>query len=283
MRSLVDRLAEAPGQLLVELARVLPGLRRDLGGEQVRDEPVLVGRPDRAVAPQERAAGALLAAEAEGAVGEPGHEPLEPHRHLDERSPEVLHDEVHHGARDDGLADPDLRAPGRTVPRQVRRAHCEVVVRIEETRAARHDAVSIGVGVVAERDVEAVPERDETPASRRATNSPCGSCRRDSHRHEAEGGGRPRRSRPRCRDRTPRRFDPRSRRWRRPSDRRRASACRISRRSIVDDVREVLHERVDEVVRLDAPGAERARERNPPDVLAAAGEESRWRASRSTT
>ena len=66
------------------LAGIATGARRDLGGEQVHDRPVLVGGPHGAVAPQEAGAGALLAPETHRAVVEAGHEPLEAHRHLDE-------------------------------------------------------------------------------------------------------------------------------------------------------------------------------------------------------
>ena len=44
---------------------------------------------------------------------------------------------------------------------QVRDRRREVVVRVQQARAARDDPVAIGVGVVGERDVEAVLERDQ--------------------------------------------------------------------------------------------------------------------------
>src|SRR5918998_3751341 len=61
----VDGLAEPLGELRVELAGVLAGRRLHLRREQARDEPILVGRPCRAVAAQERRARALLPAEAD--------------------------------------------------------------------------------------------------------------------------------------------------------------------------------------------------------------------------
>jgi hypothetical protein len=66
----------------VVLAGVLAGDGGDLGGEQVHDQAVLVGRPHGAVAAQEARAGAFLAAEAERAVEQPGGEPLEADRHF---------------------------------------------------------------------------------------------------------------------------------------------------------------------------------------------------------
>ena len=64
----VIRRPEFRDERLEVLARVLAGARGDLRRQQVHDEAVLVGRPDGAVAPQEARPGALLPAEAEGAV-----------------------------------------------------------------------------------------------------------------------------------------------------------------------------------------------------------------------
>src|SRR4029450_10833614 len=84
----VARRAELRRQRPVVLARVLAGPRGDLGGEQVRHEPVLVRRPHGPVAPQERRTRALLAAEADRPAGGPLDEPLEPDRPPDEPPPE---------------------------------------------------------------------------------------------------------------------------------------------------------------------------------------------------
>src|SRR6185369_10881901 len=78
----VVRRPELLAQALVVGARILAGDRRDLGGEQVQDDAVLVGGPGGAVATEEAGAGALLAAEAEAAVDQTGHEPLEPDGNL---------------------------------------------------------------------------------------------------------------------------------------------------------------------------------------------------------
>ena len=81
----VERRAELGCELLVVLARVLAGAGEHLGGEQVEDRAVLVGRPDGAVAAQEARAGTFLAAEAVRAVEEPRGKPLEPDGDLGER------------------------------------------------------------------------------------------------------------------------------------------------------------------------------------------------------
>ena len=62
----------------VVLARVLARARGDLRGEEVRHQPVLIRRPDRAVAPQERRSRAFLAAEAERASISPSTNHLKP-------------------------------------------------------------------------------------------------------------------------------------------------------------------------------------------------------------
>ncbi|MNN37606.1 hypothetical protein D3C81_1515630 [compost metagenome] len=59
-----ERLAQYCGQVSVGLARVTARARSHLGGQQGRDQPVFVSRPDRAVAPQERSPRALLATKA---------------------------------------------------------------------------------------------------------------------------------------------------------------------------------------------------------------------------
>ena len=77
------------GQLGVQLARRLAGHRLDLAGQQGEQDAVLVGGPGAAVEGEERCAGRLLAAEADLAGAQPGHEPLEADRHLDQRAAEA--------------------------------------------------------------------------------------------------------------------------------------------------------------------------------------------------
>src|SRR6516162_6020627 len=64
----VVRRAQLRGQRTVVLARVLPGARRDLRGQEGHDRAVLVGGPYRAVSSEEAGPRALLAAEAEGTI-----------------------------------------------------------------------------------------------------------------------------------------------------------------------------------------------------------------------
>src|SRR4051795_3280486 len=82
--------AELGGEVVEELARIAAGLGHDLGREQAEDDAVLVGRPHRAVAAQERGACTLLAAEAEAAREETIDEPFEADRRLNELAAEFL-------------------------------------------------------------------------------------------------------------------------------------------------------------------------------------------------
>jgi hypothetical protein len=153
--------AEAAAELPVAVAGVAAAAGGHLRGEQAQHDPVLVGRPGAAVAAQERGAGALLAAEADGAVQQPADEPLEADRHLDQPPAEVGRHPVDHAAGHQRLAH---RGPSRPVPlaaEQVGDGHREVVVGVEQAGAGGDDAVPVGVGVVAERHVEAVLELDQ--------------------------------------------------------------------------------------------------------------------------
>ena len=159
--ALVDRVAQLAREVAVQLARIAARLRRHLRREQPQHEPVLVGRPRRAVEAQERGARALLAAEAQRAVEQPAHEVLEADRHLDERPADPGRHAIDHAAAHDRLADRRVRAPARPVAEQIRDAHGQIVVGIQEPGAPGHDAVAVGVGVVGEGEVEAVAEADE--------------------------------------------------------------------------------------------------------------------------
>src|SRR5262245_60015633 len=79
--------AELGGQVVVVLARILARARGDLGGEQIHDRAVLVGRPHGPVVTQEAGPGALLAAKTVRTIEQAGHETLEAHRHFGEAPP----------------------------------------------------------------------------------------------------------------------------------------------------------------------------------------------------
>ncbi len=143
------------------LTGVLAGDGGDLSRQQAQRRAVLVGRPHPAVAPQEGCASALLAAEPHGSVLQAGHEPLESDGHLDQLPTELGGHPVDHAAAHQSLADPGSVAPAAAGGEQVPDRHGQVVVRVHETARRRHDAVPVRIGVVAERDVEVVLQRDE--------------------------------------------------------------------------------------------------------------------------
>src|SRR5882672_10423241 len=61
--ALIEGVSQFLSQLAVKFARIAPHAGGDFGGKQSGDDSVLVGRPHRAIAAQERRARALFAAE----------------------------------------------------------------------------------------------------------------------------------------------------------------------------------------------------------------------------
>ena len=107
----VVRRAELRRELTVVLARILARTRGDLGGEEIHDQTVFVGGPDGAVVTEEARPCALLAAEALRSVEQPGDEPLEADRDLEQPAAEFLHDAIDHAAADQRLADRGMGRP----------------------------------------------------------------------------------------------------------------------------------------------------------------------------
>ena len=143
------------------LAGVAAGRRQDFGRQQVEDEAVLVGRPDRAVLAQEGSPGAFFAAKAERAIQQPIHELLEAHRHLAQLAPQVGCHAVDHRAGYQGLADRHIFAPAGAVLEQVPDGGRQVMVGVHQPHAAGDDAVPVVVGVIAKGDVKLVFELDQ--------------------------------------------------------------------------------------------------------------------------
>ena len=158
----VVRRAELRRELTIVLARILARARGDLGGEEIHDETVLVGGPDGAVVTEEARPRALLAAEAARSVEQPGDEPLEAHRYLEQPAAEALHDAIDHAAADQRLADRGMGRPAWPVRQQIPDGHGEVVIGIHEPRGARHDAMSVCVAVVGEGDPKPIFQFDES-------------------------------------------------------------------------------------------------------------------------
>ena len=91
----------------------------------------------------------------------PADEPLEADRHLQQAAPEVGHDPVDHRGRDERLADGHVPAPVAGAAEEVGDRGREEVVRVEQPSGGRDDPVAVGVGVVADGEIEAVAQGDE--------------------------------------------------------------------------------------------------------------------------
>ena len=86
---------------------------------------------------------------------------LKPDRDLDQPPAEVGDDAVDDRRRDERLADADVRAPAARAAEQVDDRGREDVVGVHQAGARDDDPVAVGVGVVAEREVEPVAQLDE--------------------------------------------------------------------------------------------------------------------------
>ncbi len=140
------------------LARIAASHCQDLGRDQVEDEAVLVGGPDRTILAQERRASAFLAAKAKRAVQQPIDEILEAHGHLAQGASQVRRNAVDHRARDQRLANGHVLAPTGPVLEQVPDGSSQEVIGVHQPDAAGDDAVAVVVRVVAEGDVELILE-----------------------------------------------------------------------------------------------------------------------------
>src|SRR5665213_2752839 len=76
-------------QLRIYFARIAPHARGDFGGEQGRNQAVLIGGPGRTVTAQEGSAGAFLAPKAERSTQQAVHKPFESDRDFEHLPPEL--------------------------------------------------------------------------------------------------------------------------------------------------------------------------------------------------
>src|SRR5690242_10441367 len=105
------------------LPRILARTSGELRCQQVHDGAVLVGRPHRAIPPQETRAGAFLAAKTVRAVEEPPDKPLETYRHFGQVAPERSHHPIDEAAADESLANRGLVWPLGPVSQKVTDGH----------------------------------------------------------------------------------------------------------------------------------------------------------------
>ena len=160
--AVVDRLAEIAGELAIELAGIAPIRAVISAASSAGTMPSLSVVQTLPSQTQERRARALLAAEAERAVEQAVHEPLEADRHFVERPAELRGDAIDHLAADHRLADRRAVAPLRPVLEEVVDGDREVVIGRQKPRAAGDDSVPVVVGVAGEGDIEAILQADQS-------------------------------------------------------------------------------------------------------------------------
>ncbi len=96
--SLIEGFSQIARSRFVDLVRVMTGSRGNFGSQETHDESVLVRRPYRTVAAEERSAGTFFAAEAQRSIDEPIAEPFESDRHLYEFTPQLSGHPINHRA-----------------------------------------------------------------------------------------------------------------------------------------------------------------------------------------
>ena len=142
-------------------ARLFASHRCQFSRQQVHDQTVLVGRPNRPVPAKKTRPSAFLAAKAERTVEQPGSEPFEPNRHLTKPAAAVAHHPVNNAAADQCFADGGLRPPIGTMGEQVTDRHGQEMVRVHQARRRRDDAVAVRVWIVAEGDAVLILQADQ--------------------------------------------------------------------------------------------------------------------------
>src|SRR5208282_6176462 len=115
----VKRIAELACQFSINLARIALQLCCDLRREQCGHDSIFVGRPNRAVAPEERSSGTLFPDETQRAIQQAADEPLEPDWNFIESSFQLRGHAIDHAAAHDCLSHADMTAPLRPVREEV--------------------------------------------------------------------------------------------------------------------------------------------------------------------
>src|SRR3954469_23659636 len=79
------------------------------------------------------------------AIEQTANEPFETDWHFGERAAQSAHDAIDHAAADQRLPDRRGRWPRWTMREQIADRHSQIVIRIQQPRGRRDDAVPIGV------------------------------------------------------------------------------------------------------------------------------------------
>src|SRR5678816_4825974 len=109
-------------------ARIFLGPRRNFRGKQIHNQTIFIRGPDGTVAAKETCARTLFTAEADRAVHETRHEPLEAYRCFPKPATESLHNAIDHLAADECFPDCRLLRPLRPVREQISYGHRKIVI-----------------------------------------------------------------------------------------------------------------------------------------------------------
>ena len=148
---------EALGQIVIVMLRVFTGYRGDFSRQQAHDDTVFVRRPRFAVEAQERGPGALFAAEAQAAVEQAVHEPLEADRHFHQLAAQVGHHAVDHCAGHQRFTYRHIGAPLWAMLEQVVDGYRQIMVRVHQA-LRRDDAMAVVIRIVGKRQIEFVAQ-----------------------------------------------------------------------------------------------------------------------------
>src|SRR5678815_5099067 len=99
--------------------RIFLGSRRNLRRKQIHNQTIFIRRPDGTVAAKETCARALFTTEANRAVHETRHEPLETYRCFPKPAAKFLHNAIDHLAADECFPDCGLSRPFAPVREQI--------------------------------------------------------------------------------------------------------------------------------------------------------------------
>src|SRR5678816_4919240 len=100
-------------------ARIFLGPRRNFRGKQIHNQTIFIRGPDGTVAAKETCARTLFTAEANRAVQEARHEPLETYRCFPKAAAKFLHNAIDHLAADECFPDCCVRGPLAAVREQI--------------------------------------------------------------------------------------------------------------------------------------------------------------------
>src|SRR4029079_8191335 len=136
-----------------------PSRRRDhFGGQQTKNDAVLVRCPDRTVFTEKTGAGALFAAETDGSVKQPGRKPFETDGNLEQFAAEPLDGAINQRAADQSFSDRCFFVPLRARAQKVINRYREIVIRVHQAQRRGDNPMTIRVRIVSEGNLKSIFE-----------------------------------------------------------------------------------------------------------------------------